>query len=312
MTETLVVGLGPVPAEQTQNLLGEEFIFVAEPTAADLERAEGAIVRAEFHLDRSALESMPKLKIAVRTGVGTDRVDLESATKRGVAIAITPGANTNAVAEGALAMMLALSKKLSPLTELVRKDQWGSRDGIVPGDLEGSTLGLVGFGRIGSRVSQLAQAFGMRVLAFDPVADVPADIKTESMDSLLAEANILSLHVPLNEKTRNLISSREISLMPQGSIIINVARGGVVSLDAAHEALNSGKLAGLGLDSFDPEPAVFHECFNHPNVILTPHVMGLSQRAREQTFAAAAQAIKDFFNQTGNVEIVIQIREKNT
>ncbi|MEN9954671.1 MAG: hypothetical protein RLZZ41_335 [Actinomycetota bacterium] len=304
MTETLVVGLGPVPAEQTQNLLGEGFIFVAEPTAADLERAEGAIVRAEFNLDRSALESMPKLKIAVRTGVGTDRVNLESATERGVAIAITPGANTNAVAEGALAMMLALSKKLSPLTELVRKDQWGSRDGIVPGDLEGSTLGLVGFGRIGSRVSQLAQAFGMRVVAFDPVANVPADIKAESMDSLLAEANILSLHVPLNEKTRNLISSREISLMPQGSIIINVARGGVVSLDAAHEALNSGKLAGLGLDSFDPEPAVFHECFNHPNVILTPHVMGLSQRARKQTFAAAAQAIKDFLNQTGNVEIV--------
>lgn len=304
MAEILVIGLGPVPAQQTQNLLGEDFIFVAEPTAADFEKAEGAIVRAEFFLDRSALESMPKLKIAVRTGVGTDRVDLESATERGVAIAITPGANTNAVAEGALAMMLALSKKLLPLTELVRKDRWGSRDGIVPGDLEGSTLGLVGFGRIGSRVAQLAQAFGMRVLAFDPVAEVPAELRAESIDSLLAESNIISLHVPLNEKTRNLISTREISLMPQGSVIVNVARGGVVNLDAAHEALTSGKLSGLGLDSFDPEPAVFHECFNHPNVILTPHVMGLSQRAREQTFAAAAQAIKNFFQRSGNVEIV--------
>jgi phosphoglycerate dehydrogenase-like enzyme len=238
-------------------------------------------------------------------------VDLVSATDRGVSIAITPGANTNAVAEGALAMMLSLSKKLSPLTELVRKDQWTSRDGIVPGDLEGSTLGLVGFGRIGSRVAQLAQAFGMRVLAFDPVAAVPENLRAESMDDLLSESNFLSVHVPLNEKTRNLISKREIELMPQDSIIINVARGGVVNLDAANKALNSGKLSGLGLDSFDPEPAVIHECFNHPNVVLTPHVMGLSHRARQQTFAAAAQAIKDFFNQTGSVEIVNQTRGEN-
>ena len=137
MAEVVIVGLGPVPAKQTQELLGSEFTFVAEPTPQDLLRADGAIVRAEFYLDKAALELMPKLKIAVRTGVGVDRVDLESATHRGVSIAITPGANTNAVAEGALAMMLSLSKKLSPLTELVRKDQWASRDGIVPGDLEG-------------------------------------------------------------------------------------------------------------------------------------------------------------------------------
>jgi phosphoglycerate dehydrogenase-like enzyme len=311
MAEVLIVGLGPVPTEQTQELLGPQFTFVAEPTSQDLEKADGAIVRAEFFLDKAALESMPKLKIAVRTGVGVDRVDLVSAAERGVLIAITPGANTNAVAEGALAMMLSLSKKLSPLTELVRKDLWASRDGIVPGDLEGSTLGLVGFGRIGSRVAQLAQAFGMRVLAFDPVADIPENLRAKSMDALLSESNFLSVHVPLNEKTRNLISTKEIGLMPQGSLIINVARGGVVNLDAAHEALNSGKLSGLGLDSFDPEPAIFHECFNHPNVVLTPHVMGLSHRARQQTFAAAAQAIKDFFNQTGSVEIVNQPRGEN-
>jgi D-3-phosphoglycerate dehydrogenase len=304
MTEVVVIGLGPVPQQQTQDLLGTGFSFIAEPTARDFVKAQGAIVRAEFYLDKAALESMPKLKIAVRTGVGVDRVDLVSATDMGVSIAITPGANTNAVAEGAMAMMLSLSKKLSPLTELVRNNQWSSRDEVIPGDLEGSTLGLVGFGRIGSRVAELAHAFGMRVLAFDPVAEVPANLRAESMEALLSESNILSVHVPLNEKTRNLISKREINLMPKGSIIINVARGGVVNLDHAHQALVAGKLSGLGLDSFDPEPAVFHECFNHPNVVLTPHVMGLSQRASQQTFAAAAQAIKDFFNQTGSVEIV--------
>ena len=112
MAEVVIVGLGPVPAKPTQELLGSEFTFVAEPTPQDLAKADGAIVRAEFYLDKTALESMPKLKIAVRTGVGVDRVDLESATNRGVSIAITPGANTNAVAEGALAMMLSLTKKL--------------------------------------------------------------------------------------------------------------------------------------------------------------------------------------------------------
>jgi phosphoglycerate dehydrogenase-like enzyme len=217
MAEVVIVGLGPVPAKQTQEWLGPQFTFVAEPTSQDLVKADGAIVRAEFFLDKAALESMPRLKIAVRTGVGVDRVDLVSAAERGVSIAITPGANTNAVAEGALAMMLSLSKKLSPLTELVRKDQWTSRDSIVPGDLEGSTLGLVGFGRIGSRVAQLAQAFGMRVLAFDPIAVVPENLRAESMDALLSESNFLSVHVPLNEKTRNLISTKEIGLMPQGS-----------------------------------------------------------------------------------------------
>jgi phosphoglycerate dehydrogenase-like enzyme len=304
MAEVIVVGLGPVPAQQTQKFLGENFVFVADPTIEDLARASGAIVRAEFNLDGAALESMPNLKLAVRTGVGVDRVDLTAASGRGVYIAITPGANTNAVAEGALAMVLSLTKKLSPLTALVRNNQWISRDEIVPGDLEGSTLGLVGFGRIGSRVAQLAQAFGMRVLAFDPVAEVPENIKAESMESLLEQSNILSVHVPLSEETRNLISFPEIDLMPKGSIVVNVARGGLVNLDAAHQALISGQLSGLGLDSFDPEPAIQHECFSHPNVVLTPHVMGLSQRARQQTFAAAAQAIKDFFNQTGNVEIV--------
>jgi phosphoglycerate dehydrogenase-like enzyme len=311
MAEVVIVGLGPVPAKQTQELLGPQFTFVADPTSQDLAKADGAIVRAEFYLDKAALDSMPKLKIAVRTGVGVDRVDLVSATDRGVAIGITPGANTNAVAEGAIAMMLSLTKRLLPLTELVKNNQWSTRDGEIPGDLEGSTLGLVGFGRIGSRVAQLAQAFGMRVLAFDPLANVPNNLRAESMEVLLSESNILSVHVPLNEKTRNLISGREIELMPHGSIIVNVARGGVVDLDAAHAALISGKLSGLGLDSFDPEPAVFHECFNHPNVVLTPHVMGLSHRAREQTFAAAAQAIKDFLNQTGSVEIVNKSEGEN-
>jgi phosphoglycerate dehydrogenase-like enzyme len=304
LSEILVVGLGQVPTEQIRTILGDGYTFIAEPTEQDLAKAEGAIVRAEYAFDEAAFRAMPNLKLAVRTGVGVDRVDLKAASSAGVAIAITPGANSHAVAEGALAMMLSLTKKLAPLTDLVRKQRWAARDEMIPGDLEGSTLGLIGYGRIGKRVAELAQAFGMKVIAYDPAAEVPIELKAFSLDELLRDSNYVSVHVPLTDQTRDLISTGEISQLPDGAIIINVSRGGIVNLDAAHDALVSGKLAGLGLDSFDPEPAVWHKCFDLSNVVLTPHVMGLSERAREQTFEAAAYAIRHFFEETGPVSVV--------
>lgn len=304
MSQVVVVGLGKVPAEQMRTILGEGYSFIADPTELDLARAEAAIVRAEYALNEAAFETMPNLKLAVRTGVGVDRVDLKAATAAGVAIAITPGANSHAVAEGALAMMLSLTKKLAPLTELVRKERWATRDEMIPGDLEGATLGLIGYGRIGKRVAELSQAFGMKVIAYDPAAEVPIELKAFSLAELLRDSNFISVHVPLTDQTRNLISTKEIEQLPDHAIIINVSRGGIVDLDAAHDALVSGKLAGMGLDSFDPEPAVWHKCFDLPNVVLTPHVMGLSKRAREQTFEAAANAIRHFFEETGPVSVV--------
>lgn len=304
MSEVVVVGLGQVPAAQIRAILGDGYSFIAEPTDDELAVAEGAIVRAEYFLDVDAFSKMPMLKLAVRTGVGVDRVDLGAATEAGVAVAVTPGANSHAVAEGALAMMLAISKKIAPLTTLVRDKRWRERDELIPGDLEGATLGLVGFGRIGRRVAELAQAFGMRVLAYDPATEVPIELTAFSLAEVLQESNFISVHVPLTDQTRNLISTSEIEQMRAGAIIINVSRGGIVDLDAAHVALTSGKLGGLGLDSFDPEPAVWHDCFEHPNVVLTPHVMGLSSRAREQTFEAAALAVRHFFEETGPVSVV--------
>jgi len=304
LSEVVVVGLGKVPTEKMRTILGAGYNFIAEPTNQDLAKAEGAIVRAEYALDEVAFKTMPRLKVAVRTGVGVDRVDLKAASAAGVAIAITPGANSNAVAEGALAMMLSLSKKLALLTELVRTQRWAERDEMIPGDLEGATLGLVGYGRIGKKVAELAGAFGMKVRAYDPDAEVPLDIKALSLTELLRDSNYLSVHVPLTDQTRDLISTEQIEKLPHGAIIINVSRGGIVNLDAAHDALLTGKLAGLGLDSFDPEPAVWHKCFDLPNVVLTPHVMGLSNRAREQTFESAAYSIRNFFEATGPVSVV--------
>ena len=291
MTRPVVVGLGPVPADVVEPVLGD-VEFVAEPTAADLARAHGAIVRAAVTVGEELLENMPELRVIARTGVGVDDVDMAAAAARAIPVAITPGANTNAVAEGALAHVLHLVKSLGPLTELIRKGGWAERTGIPVGDLEDATLGIVGYGRIGRRVAHLATAFGARVLAYDPVAPVPEDRDAGGLEALLANSDIVSLHVTLLESTRNLVDTEALSRMKPGAVLVNVSRGGLVDLDAALAALEAGHLGGLGLDSFDPEPATPHPLYHHPRVVLTPHVMGLSAKAARATFIDAARAVR--------------------
>jgi D-3-phosphoglycerate dehydrogenase len=163
----------------------------------------------------------------------------------------------------------------------------------VPGDLDGATIGIVGYGRIGRRVGELAGAFGMRVLAYDPVTAPPPGQRCDDLNELVAASDVVSLHVPLIEQTHHLADAGLISRMRPGAILINCGRGGLLDLDAAHAALRSGHLGGIGLDVFDPEPAVSHPLFDEPNVVLTPHMMGLSRRGTALTFADAAQGVVD-------------------
>lgn len=291
MTRPVVVGLGPVPPDVVAPVLGD-VEFVAEPDAADLAAAQGAIVRAAVQVGVEQFDAMPSLKVIARTGVGVDDVDVAEATRRGIPVAITPGANTNAVAEGALAHILHLVKSLGPLTTLIREGGWAERTSIPVGDLEGATLGIVGYGRIGRRVAHLAQAFGMRVLAHDPVAPVPAEQDAGGLQALLAASDVVSLHLPLLDSTRHLVDAAALARMRPGAVLVNVARGGLVDEDAALAALESGHLGGLGLDSFDPEPAQPHPLHAHPRTVLTPHVMGLSTRAAHATFVDAATAVR--------------------
>ncbi|MCP3426563.1 oxidoreductase [Rothia sp. AR01] len=292
----LVVGLGPVPPASVEPTLGDGVEFRPEPTPEDLARAEGAIVRAAVPVGEEQLAAMPRLRVLARTGVGTDLVDLDAAARRGIPVAVTPGSNTHAVAEGAFAHLLHLVKRLAPLTELVRGGGWAERASIPVGDLEGATLGIVGYGRIGRRVRELAAAFGMDVLAYDPVAEVPDEIRTERLEDLLGAADAVTLHLPLLERTRHLIDAAALGRMREGAFLVNVSRGGLVDEDAALAALESGRLAGLGLDAFDPEPARPHPLYRHPATVLTPHVMGLSARAAEATFVQAAEAVRAVFD----------------
>lgn len=294
MSSKKVIALGNLPKGPIASVLGEDFEFVTNPTTADIETAVAAIARAEFLVDEDFLVKARNLNVVARTGVGVDRVDIEVATKLGISVLITPGANSAAVAEGTMAQLLAVAKRLRELTDLVRESNWANRESYKLLDLDGSTLGLVGFGRIGKKVAELAEAFGMKILAFDPFAEVPEEYSVGSLTELLSQSNFLSIHVPLTDETRDLVSAAELALLPAGAVVVNCSRGGIVNLDAAYDALKSGQLHGLGLDSFDPEPAVWHKVFDLPNVVLTPHVMGLSERAKLRTFEHAAQAVKDF------------------
>lgn len=288
-----VVAFGPVDEDIVTAALGGGVRFVADPARDDLTVATGAIVRANVTIDASMLDSMPALRVIARTGVGTERVDVAEAQRRGVPVVITPGSNTNAVAEGALAMALHLTKNLGQLTTLVRDDRWTERDEYPVGDIDGSTVGVIGWGRIGRRFGDLARALGATVIAFDPIAEVPADTRVGTLDELLGRSDIVSVHAPLVDSTHHLLNDVSLGATKRGALIINCSRGPLIDLDAAHRALSSGHIGGLALDVFDEEPARHHPVMDDPRVVLTPHVMGLSRRAAAQTFHDAATGIRD-------------------
>jgi D-3-phosphoglycerate dehydrogenase / 2-oxoglutarate reductase len=294
MSRPLVIGLGKVDPELVTGVLGDGIDFAAEPTEADLAVAVGAIVRADALVDAAFLDRTPRMRVLARTGVGTDLVDLDAATARGIAAVVTPGSGTRAVAEGVLAHTLALVKRVAPLTALVSAGRWGERDSGGPiGDLDGATIGIICYGRIGRRVGELAAAFGMRVLAYDPYAPPPAELACDDLDALVAASDVLTLHVPLTPENHHLVDAAFLARTKPGAVLINCGRGGLLDLDAALAALESGQLSGVGLDVFESEPPVHHPVFDHPSVSLTPHLMGLTRKATAATFADAAHGVVD-------------------
>ncbi len=236
-----------------------------------------------------------RLRIIARTGVGYDAVDVEAATGHGVVVTITPGANHDSVAEQAFGLLLAVTRRIAWNDRIVRAGGW-DRTLVMP--LRGKTLGLVGVGRIGRAMIPRAQAFGMNVIAHDPVArqseGLASGVRLVEFEALLAESDVVSLHCPLTPSTRRWFDESVLGRMRFGSILINTARGGVVDEAALHAALKRGHLAGAGLDVMDPEPPrPSNPLISLQNVVISPHIAGIDTLAMADMAEMAAQSIVD-------------------
>ena len=291
-----VVALGDVDGAVVEPILEGHARWVSNPSPSDLSEAVGAIVRAHITVDANALDGMPQLRVIARTGVGTERVDVAEATKRGIPVIITPGSNTHAVAEGALAHLLSLTKSLPRLTTIVQDGEWALRSRVTVGDLEGGVLAILGYGRIGRRVAELARTFGMSIIAYDPyVTDADVPLAPTVMEAV-AGATHISVHLPGTPETTGLIGQNIIESLTPGAILVNLARGEVVDMNALLWGLESGVLAGVGLDVFTEEPAPHHPLFDHPHVVLSPHMMGLTTQSTAETFRQAATGVVDYLS----------------
>jgi len=256
--------------------VGERNDWYAEASTAD-----AIIVAGETFVTGEVMDRIgPRLRVIARPGIGVDRIDLDAATRRGIMVVNTPDGPTESTAEHTIALLLNLCKQVMTGDRILRTGHpFPTLAELAPGlEVAGAVLGLVGLGRIGSRVADIARVLGMKVLAFDPVitperASMLGVELVPSLAELLPRAQVVSLHCPSTPETRHIMNAGTLSLMPRGSYLINAARGALIDEAALLDALRSGHLAGAALDVYDPEPPVTnHPLFTHPNTICTPHI----------------------------------------
>lgn len=256
------------------------------------------IVRNRTRVDAALLAHAPRLTVVGRLGVGLDNIDLEACAARDIAVIPATGANTLAVAEYVIAGLLLLTRGAFLASARVASGEW-PRQQLIGGELSGRTLGLVGHGAIAREVAARDRALGMRIAAHDPLlaADDPAWRDTHrcaGLRELLAISDAVSLHVPLTPRTRHLIDADALAAMKPGAVLINTARGGVVDEAALAEALRAGQLAGAALDVFEQEPLPAGSVLDGvPNLILTPHIAGVTEEANQRVSALIARRIRE-------------------
>ena len=265
--------------------------------------ADALIVRNRTRVDREVLAAAPRLRAVGRLGVGLDNIDVAACEAAGVAVYPATGANSLAVAEYVVATSMVLLRGAYLSSNEVAAGQWPRARMSQGRETAGKTLGLVGFGGIGRMTAKLAQALGMRVLAYDPMLppDAPAwseaGVGRRELDALFGEVDVLSLHVPLTESTRGLVDAARLARMKPDAILVNTARGGVVDETALAAALRSGKLGGAALDVFDDEPLrAGSPLAGAPNLILTPHIGGVTRESNERVSSLIAERIRAFFS----------------
>ncbi len=258
---------------------------------------DGLIIRSATKVTAKVLEKAGNLKGIARAGVGVDNIDIPAATQKGILVMNTPGGNTLSAAEHTMALMLALSRNVVPACSSLKEGAW-DRKKYTGNQLNGKVLGLIGLGRIGMAVAKMATGFNMKVLGYDPFA-APQEAAqlgievTEDIERIYREADFLSLHIPRNEQTTNMIATKQLKMMKPTCRIVNCARGGIINEDDLYNALNAGVIAGAAIDVFSKEPPDNMGFQNCPTCLVTPHLGASTEEAQIEVAVEAAQILCD-------------------
>ena len=265
--------------------------------ASVIDQYDGLAIRSATKVTAKILERASALKVIGRAGIGVDNVDIPAATARGVIVMNTPLGNSITTAEHAIAMMFALAREIPAADASTQAGRW-EKNRFMGVEITGKTLGIIGCGNIGAIVADRAQGLHMRVIAFDPFLSperaVDLGVEKVELDELLARADIITLHTPLTEKTRNILSAEALARTKKGVRIVNCARGGLVDEAALRAALDSGQVAGAAFDVFSTEPATENPLFGHPHVVCTPHLGAATTEAQENVALQVAEQMSDY------------------
>jgi D-3-phosphoglycerate dehydrogenase / 2-oxoglutarate reductase len=285
-------------------------VFAAEPgweilthdqlpdgLAAALSDADALVVRSGVEVDDALMDQAPKLRVVGRAGVGVDNIDADAATRRGIVVMNTPGANAVAVAELTIGLMLALARKLPVANSTMHAGKWEKKS-LQGSELGGKTLGILGLGRVGLEVARRAKGFGLEIIGCDPFVSAAVarenGIKLVTLDELMAGSEYITLHVGLTQQTANVINARSLAAMKKGVRIINCARGELIDDAALVSALKTGQVGGAALDVFTVEPPQGTPYAGLDNVILTPHIAGSTGEAQEAVGIQIARQVREY------------------
>lgn len=277
---------------EVRNLVGAERNAVIEA----LREASALIVRSETTVDREMIQGAPLLQVVGRAGIGVDNIDLEAATEQGVLVVNAPNANTISAAEHTMALLLAQARRIPEADRSLRAGRW-DRKRFQGMELHGKTLGVLGLGKIGTLVAQRASSFGMSIIAYDPYISANRasrlGVELLSLQDVFARADVITIHLPRNAETENLINADSIAAMRDGVRIVNVARGGIINEADLASAVESGKVGGAGVDVFKVEPSTDSPLFKIPEIVVTPHLGASTREAQDKAGTAVAEAVAE-------------------
>lgn len=253
---------------------------------------DGIIVRSATKVTKDVIEAAKNLKVIGRAGIGLDNVDRETAKAKNIKVVNTPTATSISVAELALGMMFGAARRLPQATASTKAGKWEKKK-FKGFELFGKTLGIIGAGRIGTELAKRAQVMGMKVLAYDPYVKTNEHAQVVDLDTLLREADYISLHIPKTGETTHILNKAAFDKMKDGVVIINCARGGVVDEDALYDAINSGRVRIAAMDVYEVEPAKEHKLFALDQVIVTPHIGAQTAEGQTRAGVQIAELVRD-------------------